>query len=221
MNQIEMKKVRGVCLISFRLNMSNAMNQKELNETISFILDNIDSSRIVMNSVASIRHQLIDLTIEEQVISEQDFYKISSVLSTQSRSPLWENYFIKKHGCERVRKNENRGDLKKNGRYYEYKSSGYNQNNSVNILQIRPWQDCDYIIQSISDDGATTFVLAHAEMILEMDRLKASPAHGTQEALEDNKTIEYMMRVERNSADWDRWISNYCKEGDIFNPETE
>ena len=111
--------------------MLNAMNRKELNETISFILDNIDSSRIVMNSVASIRHQLIDLTIEEQVISEQDFYKISSVLSTQSRSPLWENYFIKKHDCERVSKNENRGDLKKNGRYYEYKSSGYNQNNSV------------------------------------------------------------------------------------------
>ena len=94
MNQIELKKARGTCLIFFRLNMSNAMNRKELTETINFILDNIDSSRIVMNSVASIRDKLIDLTIEEQVISEQDFYKISSVLSTQSRSPLWENYFI-------------------------------------------------------------------------------------------------------------------------------
>ena len=200
--------------------MSNTMSWMEIKKTISFILDNIDNSRIVLNSVANIRGELINLTFEQE-ISEQDFYKISSVLSTQSRSPLWENYFIKKHDCERVSKSENRGDLKKNGRYYEYKSSGYNQNNSVNILQIRPWQDCDYIIQSISDDGATTFVLAHAEMMLEMDRLKASPAHGTQEALEDNKTIEYMMRVERDSADWDRWISNYCKEGDIFNPETE
>ena len=198
--------------------MLNAMNRKELNETISFILENIDSSRIVMDSVASIRDKLIDLTIEEQVISEQDFYKISSVLSTQSRSPLWENYFIKKHDCERVNKSEDRGDFKKNGRYYEYKSSGYNLRNSVHLLQIRPWQDCDYIIQSISDDGATTFVLRHTEMMLEMGRLKASPAHGTQEALEDNKTIEYMMRVERDSADWDRWINNYCKEDDIFQP---
>ena len=68
--------------------MSNAMNQKELNETISFVLENIDNSRIVLNSVASIRNQLIDLTLEKQEISEQDFYKISSVLSTQSRSPL-------------------------------------------------------------------------------------------------------------------------------------
>ena len=183
--------------------MPNAMNQKELNETISFILDNIDSSRIVMNSVASIRHQLIDLTIEEQVISEQDFYKISSVLSTQSRSPLWENYFIKKHDCERVNKSEDRGDFKKNDKYYEYKSSGYNLRNSVHLLQIRPWQDCDYIIQSISDDGETTFVLTHAEMMLEMERLKASAAHGTKEVVADNKKIEYMMTVERDSADWD------------------
>ena len=196
--------------------MSNAMNQKELNETISFVLENIDNSRVVLNSVANIRHQLIDLTLEKQEISEQDFYKISSVLSTQSRSPLWENYFIKKHGCERVKKNEDRGDFKKNDRYYEYKSSGYNQSNSVHILQIRPWQDCDYIIQSISDDGATTFVLTHTEMMLEMDKLKAYPAHGTKTALEDNKTIEYMMTVARDSADWDRWINNYREEGDIF-----
>lgn len=203
-------------MIHFRLNMSTAMNQKKLNETISFVLENIDNSRIVLNSVASIRDQLIDLTLEKQEISEQDFYKISSVLSTQSRSPLWENYFIKKHNCERVNKNEDRGDLRKNGRYYEYKSSGYNLDNSVHMLQIRPWQDCGYIIQSVSDDGATTFVLTHAEMMLEMDRLKASSAHGTRKALEDNKTIEYMMRVEKDSADWDRWISNYCKEGGIF-----
>jgi len=203
-------------LIHFRLNMSTAMNQKKLNETISFVLENIDNSRIVLNSVASIRDQLIDLTLEKQEISEQDFYKISSVLSTQSRSPLWENYFIKKHNCERVNKNEDRGDLRKNGRYYEYKSSGYNLDNSVHMLQIRPWQDCGYIIQSVSDDGATTFVLTHAEMMLEMKKLKASPAHGTRKALEDNKTIEYMITLKRNSVEWDRWINNYRKEGDIF-----
>jgi len=196
--------------------MSTAMNQKKLNETISFVLENIDNSRIVLNSVASIRDQLIDLTLEKQEISEQDFYKISSVLSTQSRSPLWENYFIKKHNCERVNKNEDRGDLRKNGRYYEYKSSGYNLDNSVHMLQIRPWQDCGYIIQSVSDDGATTFVLTHAEMMLEMKKLKASPAHGTRKALEDNKTIEYMITLKRNSVEWDRWINNYRKEGDIF-----
>ena len=197
------------------------MNQIELKKTIHAILDSIDKSRRLKETVESVKDELIDLTFEQE-ISEADFYKISSVLSTQSRSPLWENYFIKKHDCERVSKNEDRGDFKKNGRYYEYKSSGSNQNNSVNILQIRPWQDCDYIIQSISDDRATTFVLTHAEMMLEMDRLKASPIHGTRKALEDNKTIEYGMRVKRGSTDWDRWISNYRKEdGIFFNRETK
>ena len=195
--------------------MSNTMNRIEVKEKIRVILDSIDKSRRLKESVESVKDELIDLTFEQE-ISEQDFYKISSVLSTQSRSPLWENYFIKKHGCERVKRNENRGDFKKNGRYYEYKSSGDNQKNTVNILQIRPWQDCDYIIQSISDDRATTFVLTHAEMMLEMDRLKASPTHGTPEALEDNKTIEYGIRVKRGSSDWDRWINDYRKEGDIF-----
>ena len=93
--------------------------------------------------------------------------------------------------------------------------SGYNQNNAVNIVQVRPWQDCDYIIQSISDDRATTFVLTHAEMMLEMERLKASRAHGTQ-ALVNNENIEYRMSLKRDSVDWDRWINNYHKEGDIF-----
>ena len=190
------------------------MKQIELNKTIRYILDNIDHSRRLKDSAESIKDELIDLTLREE-ISEQDFYKISSVLTPQSRSPLWQNYFIKKHDCEIVSKDENRGDFKKNGRYYEYKCSGYNQNNSVNMVQIRPWQDCDYIIQSISNDEATTFVLTHADMMLEMKELKASRAHGTRD-LVNNENIEYRMTLKRDSADWDRWINNYHKEGDIF-----
>lgn len=190
------------------------MNQIELKKTIRDILDNIDKSRRLKDSVKSVKDKLIDLTLGQE-ISEQDFYKISSVLTPQSRSPLWENYFIKKHDCEKVNKSEDRGDFKKNGGYYEFKCSGYNQGNAVNIVQIRPWQNCDYIIQSISDDGAITFILTHAEMMLEMERLKASRAHGTQ-VLVNNENIEYRMTLKRDSADWDRWISNYRKEGDIF-----
>ncbi len=191
------------------------MNQKELKNTISYILDNIDESRKVKNCAFNIREKLINLTLREE-ISEQDFYRISSVLSSQSRSPLWEKYFIKKHDCEKVSKDEDRGDFKKNGTYYEYKSSGYNQTNSVNMVQIRPWQNCDYIVQSISDDGATTFVLTHADMMLEMKELKATRAHGTKKALVDNENIEYRMTLKKDSANWDRWISNYYKESDSF-----
>lgn len=191
------------------------MNQKKLNETLTFILDNIDESRKVKMRVENIKDKLIDLTLGK-VITEQEFYRISSVLLSQSRSPLWENYFMKKHGCERVNKNEDRGDLKKNGRYYEYKSSGYNQNNSINMIQIRLWQECDYIVQWISDDEAITFVLTHAEMELEIKKLKAASAHGTRKALEFNKNKELRMTLKKDTADWNRWISNYRKESDIF-----
>lgn len=168
-----------------------------------------------MNSAFTIRKELIDLTLSE-VISESDFYKISSVLSPQSRSPLWQNYFIAKYDCEKISSGENRGDFRKNGIHYEYKSSGYNKNNAVNILQIRLWQDCDYIIQSISDDGAVTFLLTHAEMMSETEILKASSAHGTRQALKENKTKELRMTLHRNATDWHRWIKNYRKEGAIF-----
>ena len=195
--------------------MLNAVNRIELNETISFILDNIDNSRIVLKRVASIRDKLIGLTLS-RVISEQDFYRISSVLTPQSRSPMWQNYFIEKYNCEKVSKNEDRGDLKKNGVYYEYKASGYNLGNSVNIVQIRPWQDCDYIVQAISDDGATTFFLTHKEMMLEMDELNASVAHGTKTVVSDNTKIEYRMTLNIGSDDWDRWVKNYQRYHDIF-----
>ena len=88
------------------------MNQLELKDTIRYILEHIDDSRKVLSSAVSIKDKLIDLTFE-QVISEQEFYKISSVLSPQSRSPMWKNFFIEKHDCERVNKNEERGILKR------------------------------------------------------------------------------------------------------------
>ena len=197
--------------------MSNTMNQIKLKKTIRDILDNIDESRRLKDTAESIKDELIDLTLRREIY-EQDFYKISSILTPQSRSPLWEKYFIKKHDCERVSKDEDRGDFKKNGKYYEYKCSGYNQGNAVNIVQIRLWQDCDYIIQRISDDGAITFVLTLAEMMSEVEKIKASSAHGTEKALEHNKNKELRMTLKIDSEHWDRWINNYRKEGDIFQP---
>lgn len=190
------------------------MNHLKLKNTVRYISDHIDNSRKVLSSAVSIKDKLIDLTFA-QIISEQEFYKISSVLSPQSRSPMWARYFIAKHGCEKVKKSEERGDFKKNGRHYEYKSSGYNQDNSVHMVQIRPWQNCDYIVQSISDDGAITFVLMNTEMKLEMQKLKTSRAHGTQ-TLVNNENIEYRMTLKKDAEDWDRWINHYHKEGDVF-----
>ena len=55
----------------------------------------------------------------------------------------------------------------------------------------------------------------NTEMKLEMQKLKASRAHGTQ-TLVNNENIEYRMTLKKDSEDWDRWINHYHKEGDVF-----
>ena len=158
-----------------------------------------------------IRKDLINLTLENE-IGEREFYRISSILSPQSRSPMWENYFIRKYDCTKIPARKNKGDFRKNDKYYEYKASGYNQDNAIHIVQIRLWQPCDYIIQYISDEGAVTFLLMHENMKEETDKLNASSAHGTQTVSKVNIHNELRMTIKLHSDDWNRWMKEYYRE---------
>ena len=112
----------------------------------------------------------------------------------------------------------NLGDFKKGSKYYEYKASGFNQNNSVNIVQIRLWQQCDYIIQSITYEEINTFLLKHNDMIMETDLCRASSAHGTKTANKDNKNKELRMTIYKESENWDRWQKKYLvNNNNVFN----
>ncbi len=79
-----------------------------------------------MRHAYRIRGRLVELAMAG-IICERDFYRIASVLTPQSRSAIWQNYFIKAHGGRRVRAAENRGDFEKNGMVYEYKASSFNE----------------------------------------------------------------------------------------------
>jgi len=186
------------------------MNQRQVDykTTLDFILKNIDNSRKVSTAVYKIKNSLIDLALGKE-INEQQFYKITSMLTPQSRSPMWERYFITKNGCKKVKSNENKGDFEKNGVFYEYKSSGYNQDEAIHIVQIRLWQECNYVIQSISDNSILTFILSHEEMVLETNLLKATVAHGTKQISKVNKHNELRMTLFPDSEDWIRWIDKY------------
>lgn len=144
------------------------------------------------------------------MIGERDFYRITSMLTPQSRSAIWQNYFIKKHGARKIKATENRGDFEKNGTYYGYKGSGFNKDNVVHIVQIRLWQNCDYVIQSISDDGAVTFMLEHKEMKYETLKVPANPAHGTKLVTESSQHVELRMTFKCGLDVWDRWIDRYA-----------
>ena len=82
----------------------------EIQEKLHFILQNIEKSRAVVRAAYSIRHQLVESAINGR-ITEREFYTITSLLSSQSRSPIWERYFREKYGGRKVHKDENRGEL--------------------------------------------------------------------------------------------------------------
>lgn len=171
-------------------------------------MSNIDAVRNQLISATEIKKHLIPLAIK-RCISESDFYRITSLLTPQSRSSLWEKYFILKHKCCKINLSEDRGDFEKNGIYYEYKSSGYNLDSALHVVQVRLWQTCDYLIQSISDDAIATFHVPHKNMSDEVEKLNASVAHGTKTANKENKNIELRFTVKKDTEHWQRWCQNY------------
>lgn len=188
--------------------MTDSMCHDELVQAIQFILENLDDTRKVVRHAYAIRRDLVNLAIMGE-ISENDFYRISSVLTPQSRSAIWQNYFIKTHDGQKIKAARNQGDFEKNGVFYEYKASGFNEDNVVHIVQIRLWQNCDYVVQSISDDGAITFILEHEEMRWETEMVPATVAHGTQQVTEGSKHVELRMAFRREFDTWNRWVDQY------------
>ena len=180
-------------------------------ERLPYILDHLQSVRNVISAVREIRPHLIDWALAGR-ISETDFYRISSILTPQSRSPLWQNYFIRKHSCVKVTASSNQCDLEKNGKYYEYKASGFNEGDVLHVVQIRPWQECNYIVQSISDNGAITFLLTHDQMVEETRLLKATSAHGTKAVTEASDHVELRFTIALSSEHWMRWCRRYKTE---------
>lgn len=184
------------------------MPHAEFEKDIEFILANLDDTRRVIKHAYRIRKQLVSLTISG-MLDERNFYRITSVLTPQSRSTLWQNYFRKKHRALKVKADQNRGDFEKNGTFYEYKASGFNEGNVLHIVQIRLWQNCDYVIESISDNGAVTFILDHQEMVFETEAVPATVAHGTKLVTDRSEHVELRMTLRRDSEAWDRWTERY------------
>ena len=191
-----------------RRNTPSDMAEQKTLDTVNYILANVEQSREVYNAVYRIKPQLVRLTLEN-TITEMQFYRISSLLTPQARSPLWERYFIQRHNCLKISAKCDSGDFEKNGIYYEFKVSGYNQDAAVHIVQIRLWQGCDYVVQSVSDVDVISFVLRHSEMEQEVALCGATSAHGTRTAVANNQNIELRMTLKKDGEHWARWRKKY------------
>ena len=67
------------------------MAERKTLRTIGRILANAERVRDISRAAYEIRAELIPLALES-AITEAQFYRVSSLLSPQARSPLWEKY---------------------------------------------------------------------------------------------------------------------------------
>ena len=183
---------------------------KSVLEKVDKLLTNVSVIWDFVADLKDIRHHFIPL-IQEKFIQEHEFYLLGSFLRPQSYAPIFQKYLIWKLGAENVKREENRGDFLLNTTYYEYKISVYNADETLNVIQVRIWQETDYIIQYLDKkyNPPISFLLTHDDMKYELDRCKATSAHGTKTVNKDNVNIEYRFSFKKHSEVWDDWVRKY------------
>ena len=127
------------------------------------------------------------------------YYTSTAELSAQAKAPLGEKFLCNLLGYTRVSPREDRGDaVDKEGVYYEFKNSFTNQQQNLNIRQIRLWQNVDYYycfyINEENLEKSIFFILTKEEMIKEV-ALCGGYTHGTVTANAVNEHHEYSITI--------------------------
>jgi len=150
------------------------------------------------------------------------YYISTASLTAQAKAPLGEKFLCNLLGYTRVSSRENRGDaVDKEGIYYEFKNSFTNQQQNLNIRQIRLWQNVDYYycfyINEEDLDKSVFFILTKDEMIKEV-ALCGGYAHGTITANVVNEHNEYSITIpiyndknEKTKRWKEKYLSNELK----------
>lgn len=147
--------------------------------------------------------QWLDPSVKQEISKESYSTQIRywiCLATPQSYGAQIENLFRKRWGYQKVKPRERRGDLLRDGKYYEFKCTVITPtNNSVNIVQIRPHRKIDgyivYVINTLLGDHweASIFRLTHEQMV---HIGRQNIAHGSVE--EEILNPEY-----RHSFSWD------------------
>lgn len=153
-------------------------------------------------------------TFQEELLSE-DWSNLVSLLmsvSPQKSSPFVEKKIILENELER-QGNLNKGDacLTNNQKeFYEIKHSFVKRGESLNLVQIRPWQNVNYILYifDLDDSKLYKFHLTNKQIKDEL-RLLGTSAHGTQKSNDKNKNVEKAIRIKLYSDDFSRWVNTY------------
>lgn len=144
-----------------------------------------------------------------------------SLLNPQSYGSRIQGKIAKDLGYEKINSSENAGDLKDDlGNKWEVKASLITPSNeSLNMVQIRPWQDIKgYIcialdIRNPENFTYHAFIVSKEQMQKELEMCKATHAHGTKSANEINTNIEMRMSllIDKENEHFMRWETEYKK----------
>ena len=144
------------------------------------------------------------------------YYTSTAGLTAQAKAPLGEKFLCNLFGYTRVSSREDCGDaVDEEGTYYEFKNSFTNQQQNLNIRQIRLWQNVDYYycfyINEEDLDKSVFFVLTKDEMIEEV-ALCGGYTHGTVAANAVNGHNEYSITIpvyNNKNEKTKRWKEKY------------
>ncbi|WP_130536986.1 hypothetical protein [Thiomicrorhabdus indica] len=149
------------------------------------------------------------------------FIKKILALSPKSYGTKIQNRVIFQNDLKHVKANEDKGDFRKNSKYYEIKTSILTvTNKAANITGVRPWQPIDgyyiLIIDARDFENICTynFHLTKEQMSEELKCLKALPLNGTKRANEGNINLPQRFQLSLNDGNFKRWVQRYSFDTD-------
>jgi hypothetical protein len=147
-----------------------------------------------------------------------DFVTKLLFLTPQSYGARLQAYLIKRFGLKPATSKDSGDFVDQFNQPHELKASLITPtNDNLNLVQIRPWQDVDYYCVAIDTRSAPykeyVFVLNKEQMLEETFTLRATAAHGTKTANENNNKIELRMSVPiaDNDPTFERWKKLYWR----------
>lgn len=151
---------------------------------------------------------------KELFANPDELFFLYSFMNAQQKASSIERFIYTKLGGTGVKSSLDRGDAKIKEEYYEIKTSTTNKNESLNIRQIRLYQDVDYYICSYINErslkDSKTYLLSKAEMENEVDKI-GGYTHGTIASNENKVNPEYSVTlpVTKDDKHVKRWNEKY------------
>lgn len=183
-------------------------------------------SKEILDKLQLIIEKYPNLSSESDVVKigmpADEFFLMTNFHSSQGKAVVIEDWIRHKLQANKISASDERGDCELNGDYIELKTSTTNKAQTLNLRQIRLWQNIDYYICSYIDElnvkNSKFFQLNKDEIKLEV-QLMGGFTHGTNNANTHNANNEYSITVpifNKNNNHAKRWYNNYYRK-DLYN----